>query len=68
MESDSTVFINIPLNIMSTMAMNREEWRNLLKKTRAHKGLSSNDDDDDDVMFTAGNIVQCIIIYINFHN
>jgi hypothetical protein len=31
-----------------SVASNTEEWRTILRKARAHIGLSANDDDDDD--------------------
>jgi hypothetical protein len=34
-----------------SVALNREEWRIILRKARAHKGCSANDDDDDDMKY-----------------
>jgi hypothetical protein len=31
-----------------SVAINGEEWRAILRKARAHKGVAPNDDDDDD--------------------
>jgi hypothetical protein len=37
----------LDVNNWRSVALNGEEWRAILRKARAHKGLSCHDDDDE---------------------